>query len=99
MSLTSHRLSRAAIVAVLAAAGAFFAPGVDPAMALCKYGGPHCVDPHKVPKSLQTGGTKIPDSNWQDEDCKHYNNCQTTAARRAPGGAKLQPATERATKR
>lgn len=99
MALTAHRFSRAAIVAALAGAGAFFAPGVDPAFALCKYGSPHCVDPHKVPKSVQTGGTKIPDSNWQDQDCKHYNNCQTTAARRTPAGQKPQPSLGRATKR
>jgi hypothetical protein len=92
-TLASRRRSRAAIVAVLTLAGvgcALLATGADPAMALCKYGGPNCVNPNPGPKYPTVQGEKIPDSGWVDPDCKYYGNCQSPySARRVPGGKVL----------
>ncbi|MEA2907203.1 MAG: hypothetical protein QOI12_4590 [Alphaproteobacteria bacterium] len=93
-TLTSR--ARAAVLAVLTIAGAasvLLGASAEPATALCKYGTPHCVDPHK-PKLPEVGGAKIPDSGWVDPDCKYYGNClpdnKPEAARRAQ--ARLQAA-------
>ncbi len=89
-TFTSRNLSRAAVVAglVLAGAGTFFTAGVEPAMALCKYGTPHCVDPHR-PSLPSVGGAQIPGTGWVDPDCGYYGNCDSselkgTALRRNP---------------
>ena len=44
---------------------------------LCRYGSPHCVNPHPGPKPPKVGGAKLPDSNWEDPDCKYYGSCGT----------------------
>lgn len=78
----------------LALAGAVFtllAAGTGPAFALCKYGTPHCVNPNPRPPLPAVGGVQIPDSGWQDPDCKYYHACGYTGlatgqpARTAPG--------------
>lgn len=89
ITLVSRKRSRAAIVAVFTLVGAgcaMFAAGADPAMALCKYGGPNCVNPNPGPKVPGVKNIKIPDSGWVDPDCKYYGNCQSpNSARRVPG--------------
>jgi hypothetical protein len=71
-------LSGAALVAgILAGAGSFLTAGVEPAMALCKYGTPHCADPHR-PSLPSVGGEKIPGSGWVDPDCQYYGNCDSS---------------------
>jgi hypothetical protein len=83
-------LSAAALVAgTLAGAGSFFTAGVEPAMALCKYGTPHCIDLHR-PSLPSVGGEKIPGSGWVDPDCQYYGNCDSSELkgvelRRQPG--------------
>jgi hypothetical protein len=96
---TSNRqkLTRAALAAVViaGAAGAFLATGAEPAMALCKYGTPHCVNPNPGPKLPTVGGAKFPDSGWEDPDCKYYRNCGYASrighgpSMRPPSGGKL----------
>jgi hypothetical protein len=76
-ALTSRSLSGAAIAAGLVLAGTFFTAGVEPAMALCKYGTPHCVDPHR-PSLPSVGGEQIPGSGWVDPDCNYYGNCDSS---------------------
>jgi hypothetical protein len=82
--------SRAAIaVALTIAGGALFAGSAAPAMALCKYGTPHCVDPHRPLPEV-----KVPDDNgWVDPDCKYYGNCLSPNSARAAttAGGKPQP--------
>ena len=45
LTLTSRSLSRAAVMAALTLAGSstLFTASVEPAMALCKKGTPHCI--------------------------------------------------------
>lgn len=86
-TLTSRKLARAAVVAALPLAGtlcAFFAAGVDPAMALCKYGTPHCVNPNPGQKLPPVGGAKLPDDGWVDPDCKYYPGLCSFPARQTP---------------
>ncbi len=83
------RNSRAALAAALTLAGAvaIFAASADPASALCKYGGPNCVNPRPGVEGPKVNDTKIPDSGWVDADCKYYGNCLSpNSARRTPGG-------------
>ena len=78
-TLTSQKLTRAAIVAgILAGAATFITASVEPAMALCKYGTPHCVNPDPGPKPPKVGGEQIPGSGWVDPDCKYYGNCDSS---------------------
>jgi hypothetical protein len=70
LSLNSLRLSRIAIVVAIA-----FAATSAPAMALCKYGTPHCVNPNPGPKAPVVVTIHIPDSTWIDPDCQYYGNC------------------------
>ncbi|MFN0191650.1 MAG: hypothetical protein ACKVP5_06690 [Aestuariivirga sp.] len=58
------------------AAGLVFAIGTVPAMALCKYGTPHCINKNPGPKTPKVNTTTLPDSGWEDPDCAHYGNCQ-----------------------
>lgn len=44
---------------------------------LCKYGTPHCVNPHPGPGLPSVGGAKLPDDGWEDPDCKYYGSCGT----------------------
>jgi hypothetical protein len=78
-TIASRNLARAAVVAslVLAGAGTFFTASVEPAMALCKYGTPHCIDLHR-PSLPSVGGEKIPGSGWVDPDCNYYGNCDSS---------------------
>ena len=93
MTFTSRSLSRAIILTGfgLAAAGSFLTAGTEPALALCKYGTPHCVNPNPGPHLPKVGGEQIPGSGWVDPDCKYYGNCNSsevkgTALRRNPPG-------------
>jgi hypothetical protein len=73
-----RKLSYAAAATTLTLAGAAFvllAASAEPAMALCKYGTPHCVNPHPGPAAPKVGGATIPDSGWEDPDCKYYGSC------------------------
>jgi hypothetical protein len=72
--LNFHTLARAATVCGLVVAGtsAFVAASSEPAMALCKYGTPHCINKHPVPTVATNNGVQIPDSGWVDPDCKYY---------------------------
>lgn len=86
-TLTSRKLARVAVVAALplvAGVCAFFAAGVDPAMALCKYGTPHCVNPHPGLTLPKVGGAKLPDDGWVDPDCKYYPGSCSFPARTTP---------------
>ncbi len=84
------KLRHAALASALTLAGAggiLIATSVTPAMALCKYGGPNCVNPHVGDRILTwDNGIRIPDSGWVDPDCKYYGNCQS------PGSARRTPA-------
>jgi len=96
-ALTSRKLSGAAIVTALTLAGpafALLAASAEPAMALCKYGTPHCVDPHR-PELPKVGGAQIPPDGWEDPDCKAFRNCNPgpdnwgdPAARKGPSGTR-----------
>lgn len=83
MSQIRSRLLSQALAAALTVAGASAGAGTllvvtaAPAMAVCKYGGPNCVNPNPnfdyryvEPPTLE--GT-IDD--WIDQDCEYYNNC------------------------
>ena len=87
----SRSLSRAVIVAGLSLAWAsiLFTASVEPAMALCKYGTPNCVNPHR-PSPPTVGGEKMPGSGWVDSDCKYYGNCNSSEVK---GTAKKQQQT------
>ena len=76
-TLTSHKTFRAATLAIVSG-GAFLMASAGPAMALCKYGGPHCINPHSNPAVLH--GTRAPTidgtgNGWEDPDCAYYGNC------------------------
>ncbi len=83
MSQIRSRLLSQAVAAALTVAGATAGAGTllvvsaAPAFAVCKYGGPNCVNPrpnfdyqHVEPPTLE--GT-IDD--WINQDCEYYNNC------------------------
>jgi hypothetical protein len=79
MFTISGRCSRAAFAAItLAGAGLFFTAGTEPAVALCKYGTPHCINKNPDPRLPTVGGVKIPDSGWVDPDCQYYGNCYSS---------------------
>jgi hypothetical protein len=46
-------------------------------LVLCKYGTRNCVNPNPGPKPPKVGGAKMPDSGWEDPDCKYYGSCGT----------------------
>jgi|GEM_PF-6740763 len=46
-----------------------------PALAICKYGSPHCVNPHPGPSLPQVNTNRLPDSPPGNEDCMYYGNC------------------------
>jgi hypothetical protein len=76
-TLTSGKLLRATALAI-ASGSALLMASAGPAMALCKYGGPHCVDPHSHPAVLQTNPGPTIDgtgNGWEDSDCAYYGNC------------------------
>jgi hypothetical protein len=85
---------------VAGASGTFFAASVEPAMALCKYGTPHCVNPYVGAGELKRPTVKVPEDNgWVDPDCKYYGNCNSSElqARKAgkpkPGVGTIKPPT------
>ena len=53
------------------------APAYGVIQVLCKYGSPHCVNPNPRPGAPSVGGAQIPDSGWEDPDCKYYGSCGT----------------------
>lgn len=79
--ILSRKLSRAALamfITVSASGGALMATSIQPALALCKYGGPHCVTRHVgSPMVAVDNGIRIPESGWSDPDCRYYGNCKT----------------------
>ena len=72
--LTSADNFRSSIM--IAAASILFLASASPAAALCRYGSPNCVNPHRVvvhqaaPPTIDGTG-----NGWQDPDCKYYGNC------------------------
>ena len=46
-----------------------------PALALCKYGSPHCVNPHPGPSIPTVNTNRLPDGPPGNEDCQYYGNC------------------------
>lgn len=83
MSTIRYRmLSRAAAVVLTivgsgVGAGAVLAASAGPAMAICRYGSPNCVNPrpnfdyvYQAPPTLE--GTI---NDWINQDCAYYNNC------------------------
>jgi hypothetical protein len=71
------KIIRAALLVAAVAASSFTFVGVSagPAIALCKYGGPHCVNPnpnfdYQMPELIY-----LPEDSWIDPDCKYYGNC------------------------
>ena len=75
------KIIRTALLVASVAVSSFTIIGVSagPAMALCKYGGPHCVNPRpnfdfQIPETVY-----IPEDSWGGfEDCKYYpgSTCQ-----------------------
>jgi hypothetical protein len=83
-SLVSRKLARAVVMAALTGATpvtAMLTMSASPAEALCKYGTPHCVNPNPGPKLPKVGGAQIPDSGWEDPDCKYFHNCGYTGTK------------------
>jgi hypothetical protein len=79
LALVLRKRLRAAALGLVTVAGAsavLIGAGAAPALALCKYGTPHCVNRYPGPKLPKIGGAKIPDSGWNDPDCKYYGNCK-----------------------
>ncbi len=75
---TFRNRGRAAVFGALAlvgAAAAVLASTAVPAAALCKYGSKNCINKYPGPKAPTVPNTRLPDSNWEDPDCKHYGNC------------------------
>jgi hypothetical protein len=52
-----------------------FTVAATPALALCKYGTPHCVNPHPGPKLPKARTAGLPDQPPGNEDCVYYGNC------------------------
>src|SRR5690242_6403689 len=76
-TLASSKLHRALALAVTSGC-AFLIVSAGPAMALCKYGGPHCVDPHSNAAVLHEDKAPTIDgtgNGWEDPDCAYYGNC------------------------
>ena len=59
----------------LAATLTTLALSASPAFAICKYGTPHCANPHPGPKLPEVNTNRLPDSPPGNEDCKYYGNC------------------------
>lgn len=79
-TLIRNKLTGVALAAITfaAAGGALILASSQPALALCKYGGPNCVTRHVGEPIVKVDkGIKIPESGWRDPDCKYYGNCAT----------------------
>jgi hypothetical protein len=46
-----------------------------PAFAICKYGTPHCINPHPGPSIPKVNTNHLPDQPPGNEDCMYYGNC------------------------
>ncbi len=80
--LKSRLLSRAVAIALSmvgpsAGAGALVLASASPAMAVCRYGSPNCVNPrpnfdfvYQAPQTLEGAIDE-----WINQDCAYYNNC------------------------
>lgn len=68
MSSTARRL-------FIASSLVAFAFAATPALAICKYGSPHCVNPNPGPKLPVVNTTRLPDGPPGNEDCKYFNSC------------------------
>ena len=79
---------RMAFVSVVALAAV-----AAPAMALCKYGGPHCVNRYPGQFTPPVNTTTSPDDGWVDPECQYYGNCYSTVARSSGGAVAPQPLT------
>jgi hypothetical protein len=66
-SVTSKLLIASTLVAVAFAA--------TPALALCKYGTPHCINVHPGQRVAAPSFNTLPDGPPGNEDCKYYGNC------------------------
>src|SRR5260370_40237570 len=92
-TLTFRNLSRTAIAAgfVVISTGIFFTGSVEPAMALCKKGTPHCT-PITRQEPPSVNGQQIPGSGWVDPDCENYpglcdsSELKGVALKRKPSG-------------
>ena len=67
-----HSITRTLVLASSLMALAFVA---TPALALCKYGSPHCINPNPGPSLPKVNTTRLPDQPPGDEDCAYYGNC------------------------
>jgi hypothetical protein len=86
----SRRLTLPALTALTFAGAfsAFLSMTSTPAMALCKYGTPHCANPtagHQTYPSV--GGVQLPPNGWHDPECGYYGNCGTTSTATITSGS------------
>ncbi|MES1156763.1 MAG: hypothetical protein ABUL73_03185 [Alphaproteobacteria bacterium] len=71
---SSKRLRASALA--LVSGSILFIAAADPALALCKYGTPHCVNPHRPELHAAQAPTIDGTGNgWEDPDCQYYGNC------------------------
>ena len=62
---------------MLSSSATFITTSVQPASAECKYGGAHCIT-KSMPGPSGPGGTKLPGTGWQDQDCAMFGNCNSS---------------------
>jgi hypothetical protein len=100
-NLIRRKLTSVALAAItIAAAGGLIVMSSQPALALCKYGGPNCVTGHVGEPIVKDEKVKIPESDWRDPDCKHYGNCATNRGISGQNlGNSVKPMTNRAQRR
>ena len=67
-----HSIARSLVIASSLMTLAFVA---TPALALCKYGSPHCINPHPGPSLPKLNTTRLPDQPPGNEDCTYYGSC------------------------
>ena len=60
---------------VIASSLVAFALVATPALAMCRYGTPHCVNPNPGPKVPKANTALLPDQPPGNEDCKYFNDC------------------------
>jgi hypothetical protein len=76
--LTARSLSRAAALALTGAGVSIvLVATAAPAIALCRYGSPNCVNPrpnfdYQIEESVSLDSVT---DGWTDPDCKYYGNC------------------------
>jgi hypothetical protein len=74
LNTNSRKLCSAALMMSLTLTGALLAGSAEPAMAMCKYGGPNCVHNSGPPKFPSGTGAAWPVVG-EDPDCQQYSNC------------------------